>query len=83
MSEALVQAVERLLVVFICGGIAALLAVNFAPLGTALGQYSVLIIPILAALFNAILKYLGGATMPVSTLRTGILAADRPHWWAA
>lgn len=85
IPEAWLQALERLIVVFVCGGIAAILATNFAPLQTVLGQYEPLVVPILTAVLQGILKALGGPTVPLAAVKvavTSIASSDRPHWWS-
>lgn len=86
MSPALVQALQRLLVVAVVGALSAV-GLNLTLLNGALGTNAVLLIPILTAIISAALKYLGGPTISAGTAsvaqadnRTG---ADKPPFWAA
>ena len=81
MSEALIQALERLVTIAVVAAIGAVIA-NITVLSNALPQNAVLVIPIITAVLDAILKYIGGPTMPTASMRVGLAAADRPHWWA-
>lgn len=86
MSPALVQALQRLVVVAVVGALSAV-GLNLTILNGALGSQAVLLIPILTAIIDAVLKYLGGATVPVVN---NIAVArkpygpglDKPPFWA-
>lgn len=82
-QSAWVQAVKRLVVVFVCGGIAAILATNFAPLENVLGAYQPLVVPILTAVLQGILKVLGGPTVTLARgVSSALSAGPTPPWWA-
>ena len=66
MSPALVQALQRLLVVGVVGALTAV-GVNLAFLNGALPN-AALFIPILTAIISAALKWLGGATVPATNV---------------
>ena len=83
MSPALVQAIQRLVVVAVVGALSAV-GLNLTILNGALGSQAVLLIPILTAAIDAVLKYLGGATVPATNItgvdyRSGI---NWPHLWS-
>ena len=81
MSPALVQALQRLVVIFVVGGLSAV-GLNLTVLNGALGSNALLLIPILTAAIDAILKYLGGATVPVSSSSRAFSSApaETPFW---
>lgn len=81
MSPALVQALQRLVVIFVVGGLSAV-GLNLTVLNGALGDSALLLIPILTAVIDAILKYLGGATVPVGSGRLSLSEPDWPHFWS-
>ena len=85
MSPALVQALQRLVVIFVVGGLSAV-GLNLTVLNGALGATALLLIPVLTALIDAVLKFLGGPTTPVANVsvsRAGRAVFDWPHWWSA
>lgn len=82
MSAALVQAIERLLVVGVVGALSAI-GLNLTVLNGALGTNAVLLIPILTAVIDAALKYLGGATVPAPTGATLAPRGGGVSWWSA
>ena len=83
MSPALVQALQRLVVIFVVGGLSAV-GLNLTLLNGALGSNALLLIPILTAAIDAILKYLGGATVPANAPTLGMTNNPRwPHFWSA
>ena len=82
MSPALVQALQRLVVIFVVGGLSAV-GLNLTVLNGALGSNALLLIPILTAAIDAILKYLGGATVPVGSSSFSASLGDWPHFWSA
>lgn len=82
MSPALVQALQRLVVVAIVGALSAV-GLNLTILSGALGNTALLLIPILTAVIDAALKYLGGATVPVATASlTSVGYQDSPPFWS-
>jgi len=82
MSPALVQALQRLLVVAVVGALSAV-GLNLTVLNGALGSSALLLLPILTAIIDAALKYLGGATVPVATASlTSAKYQDSPPFWA-
>jgi hypothetical protein len=80
-NEALIQAIERLVTVAIVAAIGAVIA-NITVLNNVLGSNALILIPVITAVLDAILKYIGGATMPVNAPSAGLTKPDRPHWWA-
>jgi hypothetical protein len=80
-NEALIQAIERFIVLFIIAGIGAVIA-NISLLNGVLTPAEQAFVPVFVALLDAILKLLGGATMPVNAPSAGLTKPDRPHWWA-
>ena len=82
MSPALVQALQRLVVIFVVGGLSAV-GLNLTVLNGALGSNALLLIPILTAAIDAVLKYLGGATVPVGSASFSASLGDWPHFWSA
>ena len=85
MSTALVQALQRLLVIAIVGALSAV-GLNLTVLNGALGTNAILFIPILTAIIDAALKWLGGATVPQPALDNYALSRDykqtKPPFWA-
>jgi len=85
MSPALVQALQRLVVIFVVGGLSAV-GLNLTILNGALGNTALLLIPVLTAVIDAALKYLGGPTVPVSNAavtRAGHKAGvEWPDFWS-
>jgi hypothetical protein len=67
MNPALVQALQRLLVVGVVGALTAV-GLNLTVLNGALGSSALLLLPILTAVIDAALKYLGGATVPATNV---------------
>ena len=81
MSPALVQALQRLVVIFVVGGLSAV-GLNLTVLNGALGSNALLLIPILTAAIDAILKYLGGATVPADSTAVSVSLGHGPSWWS-
>jgi hypothetical protein len=83
MNEALVQAVERLITIFVVAGLVAIGA-DLTILKDAISDptLATFVFAIGTAVIDAVLKYIGGATMPTASMKVGLLASDRPHWWA-
>jgi hypothetical protein len=95
VSETLVQAIIRLVVVFIVAGLTAV-AANLTILANAVSDpiYSALVVAIGTAVISAILKYLGGPTQPVTPVvepvaalgraasAAGTVVVKRPNWLA-
>lgn len=86
MSPALLQALQRLVVIAVVGGLSAV-AANLTVLDGALGTNALVLIPVLTAVIDAVLKYLGGPTVQAPSASTPMLSAaplaDRPPFWAA
>lgn len=83
MSPALVQALQRLVVIFVVGGLSAV-GLNLTVLNGALGANALLLIPILTAAIDAVLKYLGGPTVPVGFATSAELKnSEWPPFWSA
>jgi len=84
MSPALVQALQRLVVVAVVGALTAV-GVNITLLNGALPN-AALLIPIILAVIQGALKYLGGATVPVTVVagvRVGVAPGVKsPPFWA-
>ncbi len=83
MSPALVQALQRLVVVAVVGALSAV-GLNLTILSGALGNTALLLIPILTAVIDAALKYLGGPTIQVANAavaRAGV-GIDKPPFWS-
>jgi len=87
MSPALVQALQRLIVIAVVGALTAV-GINLTVLNGALPN-AALLIPVITAVIEAVLKYLGGATIPASpTLPADAYFAkkaasfDWPHFWS-
>jgi hypothetical protein len=82
MSPALVQALQRLVVVAIVGALTAV-GINLTLLNGALPN-AALFIPVLTAVISAALKYLGGATVPAASVATATLGYEtvEPPFWA-
>jgi hypothetical protein len=84
MNPALVQALQRLLVVGVVGALTAV-GLNLTVLNGALGSSALLLLPILTAIISAALKWLGGATVPATNVAavgyksSGIIW---PHFWS-
>jgi hypothetical protein len=83
VSPALVQALQRLVVIFVVGGLSAV-GLNLTILNGALGNTALLLIPVLTAVIDAVLKYLGGPTIQVANAaaaraRTGV---ESPPFWS-
>ena len=84
MSPALVQALQRLLVVAVVGALSAV-GLNLTILNGALGSSALLLLPILTAIIDAALKYLGGATVPASSVSSVAprgYGLDKPPFWS-
>ena len=82
MSPALVQALERLLVIAVVGALTAV-GLNLTVLNGALPN-AALLIPIITAVIEAALKYLGGATvLATSTSRAFSTKPAESPFWAA
>ena len=82
MSPALTQALERLLVIAVVGALTAV-GLNLTVLNGALPN-AALLIPIITAIIEAVLKYLGGATIPIGNASA---SANKslfvwPHFWS-
>ena len=82
MSPALVQALQRLLVIAVIGALSAV-GVNLTLLNGTLPNAAYLI-PVILAVITAALKYLGGATIPASNigLQTAAWEAESPPFWS-
>jgi hypothetical protein len=84
MSPAVTQALERLLVIAVVGALTAVGA-NVTILNGTLPNAAYLI-PVITAIIDAVLKYLGGPTVPVDNAaisRAGFKAGlDWPHFWS-
>ena len=84
MSPALLQALQRLLVVAVVGALSAV-GLNLTVLNGALGSSALLLLPILTAVIDAALKYLGGPTVPASSVAGAHpqgYELDTPPFWA-
>lgn len=82
MSPALVQALQRLVVVAVVGALTAV-GINLTVLDGALPN-AALLIPVITAVISAVLKYLGGPTIQVanaavSRARVGV---ESPPFWS-
>ena len=87
MSPKLVQALERLLVIAIVGALTAV-GINLTVLNGALPN-AALLIPVITAVIEAVLKYLGGATIPAARVLPAdayfskkAAGFDWPHFWS-
>jgi hypothetical protein len=84
MSPALTQALQRLLVIAVVGALTAV-GLNLTVLNGALPN-AALLIPIITAIIEAVLKYLGGATIPIGNGYASASANkslfDWPHFWS-
>jgi len=88
MSPALVQALQRLIVIFVVGGLVSVGA-NLTILDGALGSLGMVLIPLFTAGIDAILKLLGGATIPAARALPAdayfskkAAGFDWPHFWS-
>jgi hypothetical protein len=81
VSPALVQALQRLVVIAVVGALTAV-GLNLTVLDGALPN-AALFIPVLTAVISAILKYLGGATVPAASA-VGIVygSTEKPTFWS-
>jgi len=82
VSPALVQALQRLVVVAVVGALSAI-GLNLTVLNGALGNTALLLIPILTAVIDAALKYLGGPTIQANSAisRVGV-GINKPPFWS-
>ena len=82
MSPALTQALWRLLVIAVVGALTAVGA-NVVILNGTLPNAAYLI-PVITAIIDAVLKYLGGATIPVGNASVSANKSlfDWPHFWS-
>ena len=82
MSPALVQALQRLIVIAVVGALTAV-GINLTVLNGALPN-AALLIPVITAVIEAVLKYLGGATIPAgnASVSANKNLFDWPHFWS-
>jgi hypothetical protein len=82
VSPALVQALQRLVVIAVVGALTAV-GINLTVLDGALPN-AALLIPVITAVISAVLKYLGGPTIQVANAATSRAGAgiDKPPFWS-
>jgi hypothetical protein len=82
VSPALVQALQRLVVVAVVGALTAV-GINLTVLDGALPN-AALLIPVITAVISAVLKYLGGPTIQVAHAAAARAGAgiDKPPFWS-